>query len=326
MEITKELLIKDDLIESLIHEQTVKLRWEIEDVNYSEDQASFRTLPEKAKILTIYYLIFTLIGDDIVMDETEDSIINEAPEKHVSFLRYKQANEQTHARTYREMLLALLSVDQILDYAKNIVDSKPMKRKIVWLNENLRKCQTYADKNIVLSIAEGIFFRSVFLHFDWLNTSGLHNPLPGCVHGNKFIRDDENFHQTALIKLAYQAGNITLTNVVDILADAVDVEIEVTKYIFEEILHVDSYSVSENTSVTGVEITRNYIRTLGNQWLRHFSRITHRQIDQKLDADTLPAYCHGVTCRTNNFYEKDASSYHSTLRRVKVEILNPEDW
>lgn len=205
-----------------------KLYWIPEDIDFSSDKSDFEKLCEEEKELIKRILAFFLISDSIIADNATEFSSTTRDIALKSFYRNQASMEDTHNKTYSDMVKTLFS-DNDFNYIYEILN---------WVSINKKRDFTvYAtsskdlgEKIFTFGCIEAVFFSASFVIPMWYRTKGL---LPGITKGNQYIMRDEFLHwSTAALRIRKEYNDIDHHNrFMTIANQVIDLEMEYCKEI-----------------------------------------------------------------------------------------------
>src|SRR5690606_19436962 len=94
------------------------------------------------RVLFRSYLTFTLVADQIIIDETEETMSKYTGFMDSLYINAKQDQEATHAQAYLDMVMSLSSVDDVKERTGKLFSDQVMQEKLTWLSRSLEQYGT----------------------------------------------------------------------------------------------------------------------------------------------------------------------------------------
>ena len=236
--LTKELLlseeenryvifpIKQDAIWKM-YKKAVSSFWTPEEIDLSKDMDDYMKLKDEEKYFINSVLAFFAASDGIVNENLVERFCNEVQVLEAKFFYgFQIAIENIHSETYS--LLIDTYIKDVPEKARllNAIDTIPsVKRKadwaLKWINDDK---SSFGTRVIAFAAVEGIFFSGSFCSIFWLKKRGL---MPGLCFSNELISRDEGLHtEFAVLMYSMLEDKPQLTEVIDIIMEAVNIEKE----------------------------------------------------------------------------------------------------
>lgn len=171
--------------------------WNAEEIDLSEDRDSFRRLPVDQQTLVANLLGFFVVGDDIVGEHLDESIL-----PHIS--RFELVNytstqayiERVHMQIYDRLIENMLASPAEIEAARSAVENMPAVARLAeWASAYGSNTNTSLAERIVAFVCfEGIVFSAAFAIIYWLRSQG---KCPGLCKANEWVARDEGIHTQA---------------------------------------------------------------------------------------------------------------------------------
>jgi ribonucleoside-diphosphate reductase subunit M2 len=201
--------------------------WRAEEIDFSKDMASWKTLTKDEKYFIKMIIAFFAGADGIVLENLGTRFMSEVQISEArAFYGFQIAMENIHSEVY-SLLIDTYVKDRIeKDKLFKAMDNFPCIKKkadwaIKWIND---KRSTFATRLIAFACVEGIFFSGAFCSIFWLKKRG---KMPGLTFSNELIARDEALH-TEFAVLLYKKllKKVSKKRVVEIVKEAVEIERE----------------------------------------------------------------------------------------------------
>ena len=210
-----------------MYKRQVDCFWRAEEIDFSKDMASWKTLTKDEKYFIKMIIAFFAGADGIVLENLGTRFMSEVQISEArAFYGFQIAMENIHSEVYS--LLIDTYVKDRLEKEKlfKAMENFPCIKKkadwaIKWIND---KRSTFATRLIAFACVEGIFFSGAFCSIFWLKKRG---KMPGLTFSNELIARDEALH-TEFAVLLYKKllKKVPKKRVVEIVKEAVDIERE----------------------------------------------------------------------------------------------------
>lgn len=210
-----------------MYKRQVDCFWRAEEIDFSKDMASWKTLSNDEKYFIKMIIAFFAGADGIVLENLGTRFMTEVQLSEArAFYGFQIAMENIHSETY-SLLIDTYVKDRIeKDRLFKAIENFPcIKKKADWATKWINdKRSTFATRLLAFACVEGIFFSGAFCSIFWLKKRG---KMPGLTFSNELISRDEALH-TEFAVLLYKKllKKVPKKRVIEIVKDAVDIERE----------------------------------------------------------------------------------------------------
>jgi len=218
--------IKQDAIWKM-YKKAVSSFWTPEEIDLSKDMDDYVKLKDEEKHFINSVLAFFAASDGIVNENLVERFCNEVQVLEAKFFYgFQIAIENIHSETYSLLIDTYIKDVQEKTRLLNAIDTIPsVKRKadwaLKWINDDK---SSFGTRLIAFAAVEGIFFSGSFCSIFWLKKRGL---MPGLCFSNELISRDEGLHtEFAVLMYSMLEDKPDLTDVIDIIMEAVNIEKE----------------------------------------------------------------------------------------------------
>ena len=201
--------------------------WTTEELDLSKDIKDFDKLTDKEKYFIENILAFFAASDGIVNENLVERFCNEVQILEAKFFYgFQISMENIHSETYSLLIDTYVKDKVKKDVLFNATEKIPSVQKkaewtLKWIND---KDSDFGTRVIAFAAVEGIFFSGSFCSVFWLKKRGL---MPGLCHSNELISRDEGMHtEFAVLMYSMLKDKPELSNVIDIIMEAVNIEKE----------------------------------------------------------------------------------------------------
>jgi len=218
--------IKQEAIWTM-YKKAVSSFWTPEEIDLSKDMDDYMKLKDEEKHFINNVLAFFAASDGIVNENLVERFCNEVQVLEAKFFYgFQIAIENIHSETYSLLIDTYIKDVQEKTRLLNAIDTVPsVKRKadwaLKWINDDK---SSFGKRLIAFAAVEGIFFSGSFCSIFWLKKRGL---MPGLCFSNELISRDEGLHtEFAVLMYSMLEDKPDLTDVIDIIMEAVNIEKE----------------------------------------------------------------------------------------------------
>jgi len=210
-----------------MYKRQVDCFWRAEEIDFSKDMASWKTLSKDEKYFIKMIIAFFAGADGIVLENLGTRFMTEVQLSEArAFYGFQIAMENIHSEAY-SLLIDTYVKDRVeKDRLFNAIENFPcIKKKADWATKWINdKRSTFATRLIAFACVEGIFFSGAFCSIFWLKKRG---KMPGLTFSNELISRDEALH-TEFAVLLYKKllRKVPKKRVVEIVKEAVEIERE----------------------------------------------------------------------------------------------------
>ena len=210
-----------------MYKRQVDCFWRAEEIDFSKDMASWKTLSDDEKYFIKMIIAFFAGADGIVLENLGTRFMTEVQLSEArAFYGFQIAMENIHSEAY-SLLIDTYVKDRVeKDRLFNAIENFPcIKKKADWETKWINdKRSTFATRLIAFACVEGIFFSGAFCSIFWLKKRG---KMPGLTFSNELISRDEALH-TEFAVLLYKKllKKVPKKRVVEIVKEAVEIERE----------------------------------------------------------------------------------------------------
>jgi ribonucleoside-diphosphate reductase subunit M2 len=210
-----------------MYKRQVDCFWRAEEIDFSKDMASWKTLSKDEKYFIKMIIAFFAGADGIVLENLGTRFMTEVQLSEArAFYGFQIAMENIHSEAY-SLLIDTYVKDRVeKDRLFNAIENFPcIKKKADWATKWINdKRSTFATRLIAFACVEGIFFSGAFCSIFWLKKRG---KMPGLTFSNELISRDEALH-TEFAVLLYKKllKKVPKKRVIEIVKEAVEIERE----------------------------------------------------------------------------------------------------
>jgi ribonucleoside-diphosphate reductase beta chain len=210
-----------------MYKRQVDCFWRAEEIDFSKDMASWKTLSNDEKYFIKMIIAFFAGADGIVLENLGTRFMTEVQSSEArAFYGFQIAMENIHSEAYSLLIDTYVKDKKEKDTLFKAMDNFPCIKKkadwaIKWIND---KRSTFATRLIAFACVEGIFFSGAFCSIFWLKKRG---KMPGLTFSNELISRDEALH-TEFAVLLYKKllKKVPKKRVIEIVKEAVEIERE----------------------------------------------------------------------------------------------------
>lgn len=200
--------------------------WTAEEIDLGGDLKDWEKLNDNEQFFIKNVLAFFAASDGIV---NENLIANFSCEVQVPearcFYGFQQAIENIHSEMYSLLIDTYIKDHTEKDTLFNAIHTIPcVEKKARWAMKYIESNDSFAERLVAFAAVEGIFFSGSFCSIFWLKKRGL---MPGLCFSNELISRDEGMHcDFACLLFSYLENRLEESRIVEIIQDAVDIEVE----------------------------------------------------------------------------------------------------
>jgi len=200
--------------------------WKAEEVNYSQDPASWALMNENEQHYVINTLAFFANSDNAVIENLFDHIMREIayPEAIIA-LTFQAKQEGVHVQAYSHQIMVLVKDPVERQQLLRSVENNPIVGpKFNWMKQWIdRDNVRLAHRLVAWAFIEGVFFSSSFASLFWVRAQG---KLPGVCVANEWISLDEELHVqlSALLYKNHIVHKLSQQEVYDICTEVTNLE------------------------------------------------------------------------------------------------------
>lgn len=277
--------------------------WFNGEMDFFRDAEDYQNLPPAQKKIVQYLLAFFSSADGAILQNLAFRFILEAQTlEERSFYIVQQFMEYIHSESYS---LAIDTIIEDPDEKKQLFEAANNHRTVVLKNKFMEK-YIYSDiekvyRLVAFTCSEGIFFISAFLMIFWFRSQG---KMENLIYLNEQISKDETLHKEfgehmtrkhiELLKL--EGKEVSVEKIVEIVREAVEVEVEFIKDI-----------LPENLQDLTQEIAISYVHRLANIILVNLG---YEAIYEEAE---LPTWINDLAMQQkSNLYEVGGGNYRNS--------------
>jgi ribonucleoside-diphosphate reductase subunit M2 len=284
--------------------------WSAKELNFLKDLNEFPTLPKRYQQLYEDLLAFFSPGDGLIVKQAIRYLKECTTFSQMAFLISQIFIELVHAEGYGMSITSVITDPNRQKYVFEMVDNLDcVKAKAKFIekyeNSNLSRGLRY----IAGAASEGIFFVSLFVVIFYMRSK---NIMQTFIFLNEQVSKDETLHRDYNSIQAKILGGFTYEEAVNVLKEALDIEMDHLKYILRE--PIDSKEADEISGLT-LDNIRLFIEGLADQILilAGFQSYFKSNVD-------LPWMKGLALSRKSNFYEIKVGNYK------KISVSEAMDW
>lgn len=292
-----------------LYKKSIQCFWHAEEIDFSNDVITLKTLSKEKKELLAYILLFFKNTDLIVIQNIHKNFINEFKELEIIFCyNYQLFVESIHQEVYHQTLFQYQSNEEFNDICNKI--EKDLNEKNEWtlyaLNfNNLSLCE-----RIVYFIAvEGILFSSNFAMIFWFKH--INERLDGLIESNELISRDESLHTLFGIMLYNNyLEKCSKNRVYEIFDQAVNIECRL----------IDKYLENKTFNIFTKDNFKNYVKYITDYILKQMNLETKYNVENPFNF--INSY---TLLIKSNFFEKRNTVYirnHNMLKESDLSIFD----
>jgi ribonucleoside-diphosphate reductase beta chain len=168
--------------------------WSVEEIDLSEDRASYDTLSSSEKHFINTVLAFFAASDALVNENLQINFASEvALQEAKLFYAFQSAIEGIHSETYSLLIDTLVSdEDKKTELFAAVTEMPAVKAKADWMQTYMdTSTNTFAERLVAFACVEGILFSASFAAVFFFKRS---NKMPGLCFSNELISRDEGMH------------------------------------------------------------------------------------------------------------------------------------
>ena len=210
-----------------MYKRQVDCFWRAEEIDFSKDMASWKTLTKDEKYFIKMIIAFFAGADGIVLENLGTRFMSEVQISEArAFYGFQIAMENIHSEVYSLLIDTYVKDRLEKDKLFKAMENFPCIKKkadwaIKWIND---KRSTFATRLIAFACVEGIFFSGAFCSIFWLKKRG---KMPGLTFSNELIARDEALHtEFAVLLYTKLLKKVPKKRVVEIVKEAVEIERE----------------------------------------------------------------------------------------------------
>lgn len=218
--------IKDNSVWDMYKRQ-VDCFWRAEEIDLSQDRASWETLTLDEKHFIKMILAFFAASDGIVLENLGTRFMGEVQLSEArAFYGFQIAMENIHSEVYSLLIDTYVKDSREKKKLFNALDEFPCIKKkgewaMKWIND---EGSNFATRLLAFACVEGIFFSGAFCSIFWLKKRG---KMPGLTFSNELISRDEALHTEFAVLLYKKLLNPLSREVAhQLIKEAVSIEKE----------------------------------------------------------------------------------------------------
>jgi ribonucleoside-diphosphate reductase subunit M2 len=283
--------------------------WSAKELDFAADKRNYPTLSPRYQELYKDLLGFFIPGDGLVSKSILRLLFETKRYSASAFLVMQLKIEMTHAEGYGQAVAAIIPDLKEQARVYKMIDDLPcVKAKGQFIKDLVDSNASAAERMLAAACSEGIFFVTLFAIIFYLRSK---NVMETFIFLNQQVSADETLHRDYYCMKVRKLGTLTRDRALNIVKEAVDIEIEHMKYILRQ--PVDS---EEQDGVLGltVENLSNYARGLGDQVLVGAGEAPYYNV--QID---LPWMTDMATVKRANFYERKVTGYRRMAKSDAVD-------
>lgn len=234
-----------------------KVLWVTEELRFSGDTESYRSLSQKERKLIDMILGFFAVGDAIVIENLDkrftfdvDTITGKM------FLSVQKYIEFIHAETYGKWIEVLIPQERRDEIFRMAASHNSVNLKAEWANKWIVSDHERSVRFFAFACVEGIFFSTLFAIIFWFSSRG---KMTEFAASNKFISRDEAIHRDQGCRwfMRYRNSNVPDHIIYEIVKDAIFIE---DKFIDEILIEDISDMTKDNLKMYSRLTADNLLR------------------------------------------------------------------
>jgi ribonucleotide reductase beta subunit family protein with ferritin-like domain len=236
--------------------------WRAKEIPYVLDQREFPGLKSRYKELYYDLLGFFAPGDGLVSKQVLRYLMECTTYSEMAFFAVQLYVEAVHSEGYGMAITATIPDKKEQEKVFGMVDNLPcVKAKAAFIKKYIDSTKSRSHRFIAGACSERIFFVTLFAIIFHMREKNIWKAF---VKLNEQVSKDETLHGDFNCNRAEKYGLPPLPEILEIIDEAVKVEIEHVKYILRK--PIDTEAIDAEGGMT-VENLSNYARLLGDQVL-----------------------------------------------------------
>ncbi|CAH6418801.1 Ribonucleoside-diphosphate reductase small subunit [uncultured virus] len=291
--------------------------WSAKEIDYPRDKKQFPLLKPRYQELYYDLLGFFAPGDGLVSTNVLRFIGECKTYSEMMFLVAQLFIEAVHSEAYGMSITAIIPDEKMQQRVFRMVDELPcVQAKAAYMKKYINSAKSESHRDIAAACTERIFFVTLFAIIFAMRKKtapdGSKGILPGFIFLNEQVAKDETLHGDFYCDRARRRGLPPREEIMEIIGEAVKVEIEHMKYILRT--PIDSAEEDAAAGIT-IEALSAYAARLGDQVLVLLGTSTHYNVDVELE------WMGDISLsKKTNFYEGKVGSYK------KMGLADALDW
>jgi len=209
-----------------MYKRQVDCFWRAEEIDFSKDMASWKTLTKDEKYFIKMIIAFFAGADGIVLESLGTRFMSEVQISEArAFYGFQIAMENIHSEVYSLLIDTYVKDRLEKDKLFKAMDNFPcIKKKADWAIKWIES-PNFAERLIAFAAVEGIFFSGSFCSIFWMKKRGL---LPGLTFSNELISRDEGLHCdfACMLHNDHIVNKVPKERITQIITEALDIERE----------------------------------------------------------------------------------------------------
>lgn len=288
-----------------LYKKSVDCFWRTEEVDTSQDAASWEKLSSQEQGFIKMILAFFAASDGLVIENLGLRFLKEVQLAEArAFYSFQMAMENIHSEMYSILIDTYVqSPEEKTKLFSALKEFPCIRKKGDWAKKWIAGGDSFARRLVAFACIEGIFFSGAFCSIYWLKKRGL---MPGLSFSNELISRDEALHTEFAVALYNQlVTKLPESELLDIVKEAVNIEIE---FICEAL---PCRLIGMNA-----DLMSTYIKFVADRLLRQLGAGKHYGVQNPFDFMELISI-EGKT----NFFEKRVSDYSLPTTSGRAEAF-----
>ena len=215
--------IQHDNLWKLFKQQQAVI-WTTEEIDFSQDDADWKTMDEGTKHFMLTIIAFFAGSDMLIVDNLMDNFMSEVTVAECKcFYTLQSFVETIHSETY-SLMLEKFAQGQRPELFDAIHEIASIKGKADWALWYMDRKKDFPERLWAFAVFEGVLFSASFCSIYWLRTKNL---CHGLTYSNELIARDEGLHASFGVEMFNMlADKPSESTVHQILDDAVQLEMD----------------------------------------------------------------------------------------------------
>lgn len=273
--------------------------WSAKELNFLQDREEFPKLPTRYQELYYDLLAFFAPGDGVVTRQVIRYFNESITYSEMMFFIAQLFIEAVHAESYGMSIVSVIPDEKKQKEIFSQVDNLAcVKAKTSFILKYEASSFPRGLRFVAGAVSEGIFFVSLFAVIFYLRSK---NILKTFCFMNEQISKDETLHRDFNITMANRYKDFTNEQAIDIVKEAVEIEINHLRYILRE--PIDSTEADASAGLT-ISSLQKFVESLGDQILTMLNFPPYYNSESN-----LPWLNDLALGRKSNFYEVEVGTY-----------------
>jgi ribonucleoside-diphosphate reductase subunit M2 len=287
--------------------------WSADELDFIADRSHYSALNEKERHLIDAIFSFFLLGEGAISNNIVFRLLQECKTYEEMAMLISQLHvELVHAETYGLAATTMMrDADAVNELVEKYSHTPGANNKIKFIEKWMADRPSGVERElsndpprwqrlVAAACTEGIFFPTLFCPILWFKSRGLFSNF---VIANELIMVDESLHRDFYIELIAREDRVDGEVVLDIVKEAVQVEMDFIDYALpEDIVDLTNIALKEYAQL----MADNLLRKLG--------------FEPFYSAKNVFTWMNGVASdKKSNIYEMRSSAYK---KKVLSDVVN----